>query len=174
MNDYGRTSRPVRPSRPIRPGGSLGSGRPAGQSGIRPSGAARSGIPAGDGRSLRPYGRGGSQIPVWLILIVILIALGAGAFLFFSSRKSDEQQAKELVEDFFEAVKAGDTSGAMECFSPAVRQQYEGALKLGGIVLSALKLPDITGLVGPAIGLSDYYAYQNSEFNVRDPVLKED
>lgn len=109
-----------------------------------------------------------------IIILLILVAIAAGVFLLFSLKKSDEQQAREIVEYFFESVKSGDTSGAIECFTPAFQEQYNGVLKASGLVLSVIGLPDVTGLVNPFIGLNDQYAYREYEFRVREPVLSDD
>ena len=109
-----------------------------------------------------------------IIILLILVAIAAGVFLFFSLKKSDEQQAREIVEYFFESVKSGDTSDAIECFTPAFQEQYNGVLKASGLVLSVIGLPDVTGLVNPFIGLNDQYAYREYEFKVREPVLSDD
>ncbi len=109
-----------------------------------------------------------------IIIIIVLTTIAVGAFLFFSLRKSDEQQAREIVEYFFESVKSGDASGAIECFTPAFQEQYSGILKASGLVLSIIGLPDVTGLVNNVIGISDYQAYQEYDFRVRDPVLSDD
>lgn len=111
----------------------------------------------------------------WIILLVIIAALAAAAwFLLPTLMKSDEQQAREIVEDFFDSVKTGDTSGAIECFTPGIQEQYSGILSAGGMVLSAFGLPDVTGLVNPALGIVNQDYYQNYEFRVCSVTLDDD
>lgn len=110
----------------------------------------------------------------WLILslFLILILVGVALLLNYTSLgKSDEQQAREIVESFFESVKGGDVSGAMECFTPAFQEQYSGILGASGKVLSVFGLPDVTGFVNPTLGFINKDYYQNYDFKVQSVML---
>lgn len=107
--------------------------------------------------------------PICMILIFICI-LAVTASL----SRTDEDKAMKTVHTFFEAVKAGDTEGALECFTPAFQQQYGAALKLGGMITSYFELPDTSGLFNSFAGLADAYTYQNYKFNVESASLNDD
>ncbi len=112
------------------------------------------------------------SIAPWLILIALIVALGVLAYFFLPMfLKSDEEQAKEVVETFFDSLKSGYTSGAMECVNPGTKEQYEGALNLGDLVLKTLGLPQTSSLVNPALGLINQNYYKDYEFKVRGVTL---
>lgn len=111
-----------------------------------------------------------NSIAPWIIVFLLLIIIGVGTYLLFF-RQSDEKMAKKVVEEFFEALKAGDTSGAIECCTPATQEQYNGGLNAGGTILSILGLPNVKDLVNPWLGMVNSNYYKDYEFTVQDVVL---
>lgn len=111
-----------------------------------------------------------SSVASWLIVFLLLFIICVGAYLLFV-KQSDEEMAKEIVEEFFEALKAGDTGGAIECCTPALQEQYNGGLDAGGIILSMFGLPNVKGLVNPWLGMVNSNYYKDYEFKVIDVTL---
>lgn len=108
----------------------------------------------------------------WVIFFLIVIVIGVFAYIFLPRfLKSDEEQAKEIVETFFDSLKNGYTSGAMECVNPGTKEQYEGALGAGDLILKTLGLPETSSLVNPALGLINQNYYKDYEFKVREVTL---
>jgi len=87
---------------------------------------------------------------------------------------SEEDGPKEVVQRYFNALKAGDAKGARECFTPAVQQQYDFYTSLGGLMSLMLTGIDGSSLVDGFTSYATKDAYKNCTFIVDDVVFSDD
>lgn len=74
--------------------------------------------------------------------------------------KDENEGPRKVTQRYFNAVKAGDTEGAFECFTPAIQQQYKAVLSLAGLFGGG----DVSGLVNGIFSAADQDAYKTCSF----------
>lgn len=79
-----------------------------------------------------------------------------------------------MTQKYFDAVKAGDTEGAIACFTPSFQQKIQSMNALGGMFSEALFGMDASGLMNGFLGYADAEEYQNYDFEATDVVVSDD
>ncbi|MCI8281258.1 MAG: DUF4878 domain-containing protein [Lachnospiraceae bacterium] len=88
--------------------------------------------------------------------------------------QSLEKGSRDVVEKYFDTLKAGDIEGTISCYTPAVQQQFQAASEFGGIVGEALFGVDASGLVNGFAGYANAAEYQNYDFKVTNVTAEDD
>lgn len=103
-------------------------------------------------------------------LIIIMIVV-SGSLV---SCASEEDGPRDVAQRFFDAVKVGDTNGAIECFTPAFQQQYNSIVSLGGMFGKEYTGYDVSSLFGGFTSMANQDAYQDCVFTADDVTFTDD
>lgn len=96
-------------------------------------------------------------------LSVIVVCLAA-VLLVCAACGNEEDGPRSVAQRYFDAVKAGDVNGAIECFTPAFQQQYKSTVALGGMLGSLLGGVDGSSLLGVFMSYATQDAYKDCQF----------
>ena len=105
---------------------------------------------------------------------ILLICAICTVFLYSGCGKNEEDGPKEIVQKYFNAVKAGDIDGAIECFTPAFQQQYSSAVSLGGILGQFLTGIDGSSLLEGFMSFANQYTYKDCKFIIGEVEFTDD
>lgn len=103
-----------------------------------------------------------------IVILILCVALITGC------TPDSETQARDVVQKYFDALKAGDTEGATKCFTPAVQESYQTAKEFGGILSESLLKIDLSVFMNSILGYFNEDAYQSYGFKATDAVLSDD
>mgnify|MGYP000020850347 FL=1 len=81
-----------------------------------------------------------------------------------SSCAREDQGPRSVTQKYFNAVKAGDTEGAIKCFTPAFQQQYSALLTLGGMLGESMGGKDGSFLVNAISSYTNQSTYKDVKF----------
>ena len=98
--------------------------------------------------------------------IIILISLISIMFSSCGNFSTPER----IAQDYFDAVKAGDTKGAIECMIPMVQEQFEAS----NSILSGLFGVDAESILSSILGTTNYDYYSNYDFEVSGTKMIDD
>ena len=105
-------------------------------------------------------------IAIVLVIITLTVVLTS-----CGSSSSPERTA----EKYFSAVKAGDLDKAMECFTPAIQEEYKAALSLSNTLFGSFGLGiDSGSILGGLVGAANTDAYKNYDFKVSGSTKTDD
>lgn len=100
-----------------------------------------------------------------MLLFVIVVALG-----FNISGCVSTSTPEKVTKTFFEAVKAGDLDKAVECYTPAIKAQYEAGLA----ITDGLFGFDSGAILGGLIGFANVDTYENYDFKISGTEMTDD
>lgn len=101
-----------------------------------------------------------SRLKKTILLAVLLISV----IVTGASCAREEQGPRSVTQKYFNAVKAGDTEGAIKCFTPAFQQQYSALLSLGGMLGESMGGKNGGFLVNAFSSYANQKTYKNIKF----------
>ena len=71
-----------------------------------------------------------SSINAYICLLVIAVIAIAAVYVYFNTRKSDEELIRDRIEEFVSSYNNGDFDAVVECLATKQRNQIKGQTKL--------------------------------------------